>query len=79
MEITSAQERIHISRFPRIFKELFKGLKGFVILDTLENSSKIAKEFERFKIDLEILGTKQVGCKGVKHVIREAIEKQMQV
>ena len=58
------------------FKDLFKGLKGFVILDTLGNSSKIANDFKRFDIDLEILGTKHVGCKGVKNVIQEAIQKQ---
>jgi hypothetical protein len=51
-------------------------LKGFVILDTLGNSSKIVNDFKRFDIDLEILGTKHVGCKGVKNVIQEAIQKQ---
>lgn len=59
-----------------VFRDLFKGLKGFVILDTLGNCSKIINDFKRFGIDLEILGTKQVGCEGIKNVIQDAIEKQ---
>lgn len=57
------------------FKDFFKGLKGFVVLDTLGNSSKIINDFKRFDIDLEILDTQHVGCEGVKNNIREAIEK----
>jgi hypothetical protein len=58
-----------------VFKGLFKDLRGFVILDTLGNSSKIAEEIKKFDIGLEILETRYVGCENVKNVINEAIEK----
>ena len=60
-----------------VFKELFRGLRGFVVLDTLGNSSKIAEEFKKFDIGLEILETRYVGCENVKNVIQEAIEKNI--
>ena len=57
------------------FRESFKDLRGFVILDTLGNCSKITEELKKFDIGLEILETRYVGCENVKNVIEEAIEK----
>ena len=57
------------------FRKLFEDLRGFVILDTLGNSSKIIRDLKKFDINLEILETRHVGCEGVKNVIQEAIEK----
>ena len=57
------------------FRESFKDLRGFVILDTLGNSSKIIKDLKKFGIGLEILETRYVGCENVKNVIQETIEK----
>ncbi|MBK5133864.1 DUF1638 domain-containing protein [Candidatus Bathyarchaeota archaeon] len=56
------------------FKDIFKGLRGFVVLDTLGNSSKITEELRKFDIGLEILETRYVGCENVKNNIEEAIE-----
>jgi len=61
------------------FSKVFEDLRGFVILDTLGNSSKIIKELKKFNINLEILETRNVGCEGVKNVIQEAIEKNKKI
>ena len=58
-----------------VFREAFKDLRGFVVLDTLGNCSKITEELKKFDIGLEILETRYVGCENVKNVIQEAIEK----
>ena len=56
-------------------KELFKDIRGIVLLDTLGNSSELTKEVEKLDTGLEILETRYVGCESVKNVIQEAIEK----
>lgn len=57
------------------FKELFRGIKGIVLLDTLGNDAQLKAEVEKLETDLRILETRRVGCDGVKNVIQEAIEK----
>ncbi len=56
-------------------KELFKDMRGIVLLDTLGNSSELTKEVKKLDTGLEIFETKYVGCESVKNVIYEAIEK----
>jgi hypothetical protein len=58
-----------------VFRKSFKDLRGFVVLDTLGDSSKITQELKKFDIGLEIMETIYVGCENVKNVIQEAIEK----
>ena len=56
-------------------RELFKDLRGIILLDTLGNTSQLRKEVEQLETGLEILETKYVGCENVKNVIQEAIER----
>ena len=56
-------------------KELFKDIRGIVLLDTLGNSSELSKEIKELNTGLGILETKHVGCGNVRDVIQEAIEK----
>jgi len=59
-------------------KQLFKGLRGIVLLDTLGDSARLKAEAEKLDTGLEILETKHVGCENVKNIIREAMERNRQ-
>lgn len=56
-------------------KQLFNGLRGIIILDTLDNATQLKTEAEKLNTGLKILETRHVGCENVKNVIQEAIEK----
>ena len=56
-------------------KELFKDLRGIILLDTLGNASRLTKEVNELDTGLEILETRYVGCEHIKNVIQEAIER----
>ena len=56
-------------------KQLFNGLGGIVLLDTLGNSDKLKAEIEKLDTGLQILETRHVGCGNVKEVVNEAIER----
>ena len=60
-----------------IFKDFFKGIRGIVLLDTLGNMPQLRDEVEKLGTGLKILEKKTVGCKNVKSVIQEAIEKEL--
>ena len=55
------------------FKQLFKGVRGIVLLDTLGNAARLKSEVEELNMGLQILETRIVGCENVKNVINEAI------
>jgi len=57
------------------FKQLFKGLRGIILLDTLGDAAQLKAEVEKLDTGLEILETRCVGCESVKNVIQEAIER----
>jgi hypothetical protein len=59
-------------------KQLFNGLRGIVLLDTLGNADKLKAEIEKLDTGLQILETRQVGCQNVKDIINEAIERNKQ-
>jgi hypothetical protein len=59
-------------------KQLFNGLRGIVLLDTLDIADKLKAEIEKLDTGLQILETRQVGCENVKDVINEAIERNKQ-
>ena len=59
-------------------KQLFSGLKGIVLLDTLGESDKDRAEIEKMDTGLQILETKKIGLDKVKQVILEAMEKSCQ-
>ena len=56
-------------------KEMFKGLKGIIVLDTLGDSKKLEDEIDKLDTGLLILETRQVGVENVKNVIQEALER----
>jgi hypothetical protein len=56
-------------------KQLFAGIKGIVLLDTLDDAAQLKMEVEKLNTGLEILETRQVGCGNVKIVIQEAIDR----
>jgi len=56
-------------------KQLFKGIRGFVLLDTLGNAARLKTEVEELNTGLKILETRKIGCENVKNVIKEAITK----
>jgi hypothetical protein len=57
------------------FKQLFKGLRGIILLDTLGNAVQLKAEVEKLDTGLEVLETRRLGCENVKNVIQEAIER----
>lgn len=57
------------------FKQLFKGIRGIVLLDTLGNAAQLKTEVEELNTGLKILETRKIGCENVKNVIKEAITK----
>lgn len=59
--------------------ELFKDVTGIVALDTLGNLPQLVEEIDKQETGLEILRTESVGCKNVKQVILEAIQKTRNV
>jgi len=56
------------------FANLFSGLKGIVILDTLGEANKNVEEVEKLHTGLAILETREIGLENLKQVILEAIE-----
>jgi len=59
-------------------KQLFKGLRGIIILDTLGNAAQLRAEVEELDTGLEVLETRKVGCENVRDVILEAVERNKQ-
>jgi hypothetical protein len=57
------------------FKQLFKGIRGIVLLDTLGNAARLKTEVEELNTGLKILEIRKIGCENVKNVIKEAIIK----
>ena len=57
------------------FKQLFEGIRGIVLLDTLGNAARLKAEVEELNTGLKILETRKIGCKNVKNVIKGAITK----
>src|SRR3990170_3445434 len=60
-------------------KQLFNGLRGIILLDTLGNPDGLKAEVEKLDMGLEILETRQIGCENVKNVIQEAIERKRRI
>jgi hypothetical protein len=57
------------------FANMFSGIKGIVILDTLGNAEKLKEAIEKSGMNLEVLETRQVGCEGVLQVVLDAISR----
>ena len=61
------------------FKQFFSGIRGILLLDTLDNEDQLRDEVEKLDTDLKILETKHLGCGHVKNVIQEAIDKNKEI
>ncbi len=59
-------------------KNLFSGLRGIVLLDTLGNVERLKREVDEMDTGLPVLETKTVGLENIKAVIQEAIGKNEQ-
>ena len=58
-----------------VLTSLFSGIKGIVLLDTLDNAEKCKMKIEQLHTGLAILETKKVGLDKLKLVISEAIQR----
>jgi hypothetical protein len=56
-------------------KQLFNGIRGIVILDTLGDLAGLKSKIEKLDTGLLVLETRAIGCDNVENVIREAIER----
>jgi hypothetical protein len=54
-------------------RQLFQGLRGIVLLDTLGKPDELRSEVEKLNTGLHILETREVGLGNVRTVIEEAI------
>lgn len=59
-------------------KQLFSGLKGIVLLDTMGEADKNRADIEKINTGLPILETKTVGRERLKQVLLNALEKNRQ-
>ncbi len=59
-------------------RNLFSGIKGIVLLDTLENAEKCKIDIEKIDTGLSILETKKVGVESLLKVLSEAIQKNQE-
>ncbi len=57
------------------FANMFRGIKGFVILDTCGNEEKLVSEIRKSGIELPILEIRKIGIEGVKQVVFDAIDR----
>jgi hypothetical protein len=60
------------------FRDLFIGIKGIILLDTLGDSRKCEEEIEKLHTCLEVVETKKVGLDKLNQVISEAIQQSRQ-
>ncbi len=56
-------------------KQLFNGIRGIVILDTLGDPAGLKSKIEKLDTGLLVLETRAIGCDNVENVIQEAIER----
>ncbi len=54
---------------------MFSGIRGIVILDTLGNAKELKESIKKSGMNLEVLETRKVGCEGVSQVISDAIRR----
>jgi hypothetical protein len=57
-------------------RQFFSGLKGIVLLDTLEEAEKDLRETTRLNFGLPVAETKKIGLEKFKLLILEAIDKK---
>ena len=55
--------------------QLFSGLRGIILLDTIGNGAQLKAEVQKLDTGLQILEMRHIGCGNVKDVIQEAIDR----
>jgi hypothetical protein len=61
-----------------MLKNMFSGIKGIILLDTLGNAEKCRAEIEELETGLAVLETKEVGIGNLKQLIIDAIQRNKQ-
>lgn len=61
------------------FDGMFSGIKGVVLLDTCGDAEKCRADLEKAGIPLRVLETREIGLKGVKRVILDAIDRASRI
>ena len=57
------------------FSAMYSGIKGAVLLDTLDEAEDCIAAFKSVGLPLELLEVRRIGCCNVHKVVREAIER----
>jgi len=60
------------------FNQLFSGLKGIALLDTLGEAEKNKEEIEKLHSGLKVVETKTIGLDNLKQLLLEVIERNKQ-
>jgi len=68
-------EMLKEGAYEESLKQLFQGLRGVVLLDTLGNADKLKTEVDKLGTGLQVLETREIGTENVRIVIQEAIER----
>ena len=56
------------------FTNMFRGIKGFVLLDTCGDGDKWRMELEKLGMGLEVIETRKIGLENIKRVVLDALE-----
>ncbi len=57
-------------------KQLFTGLRGIILLDTIGNPEQLKAKVKEVDTGLPILETRPVGLENIRKIVKEAIEKK---
>jgi hypothetical protein len=55
------------------FANMFSGIKGIVLLDTVDNKERLLDAIKKSGMNIEVLETRRIGCEGVLAVVLDAI------
>ena len=56
------------------FTNMFRGIKGFVLLDTCGDGDEWRMELEKLGMGLEVIETRKIGLENIKRVVLDALE-----
>ena len=57
------------------FSSMYSGIKGAVVLDTLDDAEGCLEAFKAVGLPLQVLEVRRIGCDNVHRVVQEAIER----
>jgi hypothetical protein len=73
MKKTFQKENVEMSQ--EVFEKLFSGLKGIILLDTLDVAKKDVSEIEKLSMGIKVVETQKIGLEKLKKVIFESLER----